>query len=61
VSLLQPKPALFFRVAGAGRPGPAYEHSRFVRGLLLGLAVSAILWAALAAVGYGAYLLIAAV
>jgi hypothetical protein len=37
------------------------EHIRFVRGLFLALVVSTLEWAALAAVGYGAYLLIIAV
>jgi hypothetical protein len=64
---------LLFRIADAERRGsriqnlqpfpvdsPEYEHIRFFHGLLLGLAISAVLWAALAAVGYGTYLLIVA-
>ena len=35
-----------------------HEHIRFFSGLLVGLGVSALLWAALAAIGYGMYLLI---
>jgi hypothetical protein len=40
------------RRAAAARPAIAHEHTRFVSGLLLALAVSALLWAALAAVAY---------
>jgi hypothetical protein len=37
-----------------------YDHMRFVRGLLFGLGASVLLWAALAAAGYGVYLLVTA-
>jgi hypothetical protein len=37
-----------------------HEHTRFIRGLLLALSVSVLSWAALAAVAYGAYLLLTA-
>ena len=51
---------LFFRIADADNSGPEHDPRRLVRGLLLGLAISVLLWATLAAVGYGAYLLIVA-
>jgi hypothetical protein len=37
------------------------EAFRFFQGLLIALAISALLWAALAALGYGAYVLITTV
>jgi len=51
---------LFFRLADADSSGLEHDPRRLVRGLLLGLAISVLLWAMLAAVGYGAYLLIVA-
>jgi hypothetical protein len=53
------------RVVRKAAPFPAdrleHEYARFISGLLLALAVSALLWTALAAVACGAYLLLTAV
>jgi hypothetical protein len=70
---LQPERKLdSYRVAGAdssaAKPARSHtrnilehEQARFVRGLPLALGLSVFLWAALAAVGYGAYLLVISV